>query len=218
MITLREKIKIDEIGMEEYYDALPPTGKIALLRDFESQEDYSDYNPGLRVYDTVNSLLWGQLVILEQTKVSKSSDIINKLSVILRPLTEEVFDNTDAEREATLASTILDLPYGFIVYILNKFEESREKVLFHQFNGVIYHKDDLKPKEDGDESGIVEEAEAQFNKTWYWYKLTKMLANDSFLDIDKVYRQKAMDAMVELAYITQENKLEKARNDRNQIL
>lgn len=213
MITLRDKFEIERIGWETYYDRLSPTEKIGLIKGGDAPEGYES---GLRFYGAVSELVWGQLVLYEQTIPTNNEMLLERLKIIIRPEDEEIFNNEDKSSEVELSETILNTPYKLIEEAYRKFEEDRERVLFHQFNGVIYHKSDLEKTED-ESDNVVDVAEGQFNKTWYWYSLTRTIAEEGILakSMDEAYRAKCMDVLVELAFKTQRQKIEDARNAQN---
>jgi hypothetical protein len=219
MITLREKLDVEEKGLDSYFERLDPIEKMNFIKRTESEEK-PEWPKELRVYSNVSDLCWGQLALYEQLPKEGRVGLIESLKVIIRPADEDVFDNDNQQKEDELSESILNTPFSLVVDLLNEFNKSRESVLFHRFNGVIYHKDDLKRKDDDESEDIVASAEAQFNKNWFWYDTTRLIAKENVLGstIQEVYTTKAVDVLVDLSYLKQQNKLREAKEAQNRKL
>jgi hypothetical protein len=218
MITLREKLDIEEKGLDAYFEKMDPIEKMKFIKRMEGEEE-PEWPEGLRKYSGIPDLCWGQLALYEQLPKEGRVGLIESLKVIIRPAEEEIFDNDNQQKEDELSESILNTPFSLVVDLLNEFNKSRESVLFHRFNGVIYHKDDLKKKEE-EEEDIVASAESQFNKNWFWYDTTRLIAKENILGstIQEVYTAKAIDVLVDLSYLKQQNKLREAKEAQNRKL
>ena len=198
--------------------------------------DYLDFSRGLnecypikekirkpntkkKVYTSVNSIVLGQFIMLEQiiTGKTKLPDHLVDLEIaklVIRPEEHDSFDNEDIEAEKKNQEDILNMDVREVYWILENFMNDRNKTLFKDFSGVFY---DAMEEEDEEEE-IVEEktAEMLFNQQWYWYSMVRMLANEDITKYSDIYMLPMGVVLPEMSFLAQRSKIENARKRQEQ--
>ena len=233
MITLRQHIEIlansgtDE-GLNRYLKGLSVIKMLDLQEDIEKvyplkrkKVDYTRLN--FRVYSKVFDLVLGQFIMIEQIftgkdEVPKHLFDFSILRLILRPITDTEFDNTDIEKERLNDEAILELDVETAMSILADFTDDRNRVLFKEFAGVFY---DPEQKNDGEEEkeeqSNEDTFEYKFKEQWYWYSIVRRLAGENILNYEKVYMLKMEVVLPELSFLIQKAKVDKAQEFRNRV-
>ena len=198
--------------------------------------DYLDFSRGLnecypikekirkpntkkKVYTSVNSIVLGQFIMLEQiiTGKTKLPDHLVDLEIaklVIRPEEHDSFDNEDIEAEKKNQEDILNMDVREVYWILENFMNDRNKTLFKDFSGVFY---DAMEEEDEEEE-IVEDktAEMLFNQQWYWYSMVRMLANEDITKYSDIYMLPMGVVLPEMSFLAQRSKIENARKRQEQ--
>ena len=198
--------------------------------------DYLDFSRGLnecypikekirkpntkkKVYTSVNSIVLGQFIMLEQiiTGKTKLPDHLVDLEIaklVIRPEEHDSFDNEDIEAEKKNQEDILNMDVREVYWILENFMNDRNKTLFKDFSGVFY---DAMEEEDEEEE-IVEDktAEMLFNQQWYWYSMVRMLANEDITKYSDIYMLPMSVVLPEMSFLAQRSKIENARKRQEQ--
>ena len=200
--------------------------------------DYLDFSRGLnecypikekirkpntkkKVYTSVNSIVLGQFIMLEQiiTGKTKLPDHLVDLEIaklVIRPEEHDSFDNEDIEAEKKNQEDILNMDVREVYWILENFMNDRNKTLFKDFSGVFY---DAMEEEDEEEE-IVEDktAEMLFNQQWYWYSMVRMLANEDITKYSDIYMLPMGVVLPEMSFLAQRSKIENARKRQEQAM
>jgi hypothetical protein len=200
--------------------------------------DYLDFSRGLnecypikekirkpntkkKVYTSVNSIVLGQFIMLEQiiTGKTKLPDHLVDLEIaklVIRPEEHDSFDNEDIEAERKNQEDILNMDVREVYWILENFMNDRNKTLFKDFSGVFY---DAVEEEDEEEE-IVEDktAEMLFNQQWYWYSMVRMLANEDITKYSDIYMLPMGVVLPEMSFLAQRSKIENARKRQEQAM
>lgn len=198
--------------------------------------DYLDFSRGLnecypikekirkpntkkKVYTSVNSIVLGQFIMLEQiiTGKTKLPDHLVDLEIaklVIRPEEHDSFDNEDIEAEKKNQEDILNMDVREVYWILENFMNDRNKTLFKDFSGVFYDA----MEEDDEEEEIVEDktAEMLFNQQWYWYSMVRMLANEDITKYSDIYMLPMSVVLPEMSFLAQRSKIENARKRQEQ--
>lgn len=232
MITLRQHIEImshanSEAGLERYFRSLDPVKMLDIKAEIESvyplskkRVDYSKLN--FNVYRRVFDLVLGQFIMIEQIftgkdEVPKHLFDFSILRLILRPVEDSEFDNTNAEKEKKNDESILDLDIQVAFSILSDFTEDRNKTLFSDFAGVFYDPEESKEEEEEEEKNENETFEYKFREQWYWYSIVRRLGGENVLNYEKVYMLKMESVLPELSFLIQKAKLDKAQEFRDRV-
>lgn len=233
MITLRQHIELTNVLASEeqlssYLKSLGPVNSVLLSREIKDiypikrkKVDYSSLN--FRVHKTVFDLVLGQFIMIEQIftgkdEVPKHLFDFSVLRLILRPIIDTEFDNTDLEKERLNDEAILELDVETAISILADFTDDRNRVLFKEFAGVFY---DPEQKNEGEEEKEEESNEDtfeyKFKEQWYWYSIVRRLAGENILNYEKVYMLKMEVVLPELSFLIQKAKVDKAQEFRNRV-
>lgn len=208
--------------LQDYFDRLTPMERIKLKRSID--ETYplkestviTDYiKDNFRFYIDVNDLVLGQFIMIEQIMTGKIEDLpeqkidLEIAKLILRPKTDDLFDNEDQEKERANELMILKSPVQDVYNVITAFVENRDQTLFKQFSGVFY--------EEPDETTIDDDIshsptpDALFNQQWYWYSIVRMLAQEDIRRYDEIYMLPMSKVLPEMSYLSQKNKLDAAQ-------
>lgn len=232
MITLRQHIEImshanSEAGLERYFRSLDPVKMLDIKAEIESvyplskkRVDYSKLN--FNVYRRVFDLVLGQFIMIEQIftgkdEVPKHLFDFSILRLILRPIDDAEFDNTDTVKEKKNDESILDLDIQVAFSILSDFTEDRNKILFTDFAGVFYDPEESKEEEEEDDKKADDTFEYKFREQWYWYSIVRRLGGENILNYEKVYMIKMESVLPELSFLIQKAKLDKAQEFRDRV-
>lgn len=232
MITLRQHIEImshanSEAGLERYFRSLDPVKMLDIKAEIEGtyplskkRVDYSKLN--FKVYRKVFDLVLGQFIMIEQIftgkdEVPKHLFDFSILRLILRPIEDAEFDNTDTVKEKKNDESILDLDIQVAFSILSDFTEDRNKILFTDFAGVFYDPEESKEEEEEDDKKADDTFEYKFREQWYWYSIVRRLGGENILNYEKVYMLKMESVLPELSFLIQKAKLDKAQEFRDRV-
>lgn len=230
MITLRQHIEIlansgtDE-GLNRYLKGLSVIKMLDLRENIEKvyplkrkQVDYTKLN--FRVHREVFDLVLGQFIMIEQIFTGKDEVLkhlfdFSILRLILRPVTDTEFDNTDPNKERLNDEAILELDVETAMSILADFTDDRNRVLFKEFAGVFYDPEQKKEEGGSEEESNEETFEYKFKEQWYWYSIVRRLGGENILNYEKVYMLKMESVLPELSFLVQKAKVDKAQEFRN---
>lgn len=233
MITLDTHIKLMQRisanqSAEDFLDTLKPLERLDFIKDsietYPIQDNVSGYqgiSKNKRVYTTIDGLVLGQFIMLEQIITGKTQlpDYLIDLEIaklIIRPKHHEEFDNENLEDEKKNQEDILAMPVLEVYALLNEFIENRDKTLFKDFSGVFYD-----PKEDEDEEDEIEQQETSemvFSQQWYWYSIVRMLAGEDITKYGEIYMLPMSTVLPEMSYLAQRNKIEAARERQSRAM
>jgi hypothetical protein len=234
MITFGEHLEIskhtkNDDGFLGYINNLSPEKRIRMTREISdtyplnmSWNDSYGIHRRFKVYTEPMDLVLGQFIMLEQiitgkTKFETESD--NDLALaelLIRPRSQQVFDNEDIDKERQNRQDILNTPVHEVYSILGRFLDKREFVLFKQFAGVFYETPDEELSEDDDETDKT--GESLFSQQWYWYSVVRMLANEDITKYDDIYMLKMSTVMPEMSFLAQKSKIESAQSRQQEMM
>lgn len=186
------------------------------------QENLKQPNTDKKVYTTIESLVLGQFIMLEQiitgkTKLPDHLIDFEMAKLLIRPSSHILFDNEDVKQEKANEQDILDMNVLEVYWVLDKFIENRNKTLFEDFSGVFYDA----PDEDEEEEKASQEektSEMLFSQQWYWYSIVRMLANEDITKYSEIYMLNMSTVLPEMSFLAQRSKIESARERQNQAL
>lgn len=231
MITFRQHLEISKNSSTNesivgYIKRLSPEDKVSISRsisetyplDMSWNEDYKIHN-NFNAYTDPMELVLGQFIMVEQIITGKTkfeTEAENDLALaklLIRPRTQQVFDNEDLVEEESNQQKILNTPVQEVYSVLSRFLDKREFVLFKQFAGVFYET----PEEDVEEGTENSDptGESLFAQQWYWYSMVRMLAQEDIRRYSDIYMLKMSTVMPEMSYLAQKNKIDSA-NQRQQ--
>lgn len=213
---------------EDFLNTLKPLEHLDFIKDsaetYPIQDNVSGYQgikENKRVYTTIESLVLGQFIMLEQIITGKTQlhDYLIDLEIaklIIRPKHHKEFDNENLEDEKKNQEDILAMPVLEVYALLNEFIENRDKTLFNDFSGVFYD-----PKEEEYEDEEIEQQETSemlFSQQWYWYSIVRMLAKEDITKYNEIYMLPMSVVLPEMSYLAQKNKIEAARERQSKAL
>lgn len=184
---------------EEFYDTLNTDQKLQLIRyaelsasphpfNISSSKIYNNY----KVYTDILDMSLTQFIYLEHEFGSGMTERL--MSLIIRPLGEESFDDTTPNEQSHVDGLLEEDAYEMLS-IYKQLKANREFTLFTKFNGVIYTR--YEPEE-GEE---VEPRETDpFTERWFWYSIVRRLANNDITKFDNIYELKMSVVLIDLAY------------------
>jgi hypothetical protein len=161
-------------------------------------------------YLNPEQMLWGQFVLSEMA--FKRQDELGLLCTLLRPKGEETYDNEDPDNEDVNKLAIEECHAGDISEYISKYIEVRQKILLEKYNGVIYTKEEKEEEEEEDMIDFRDESEGlwdKFNEQWFFYQMTRALAQDDFRKMDEIYNTPMTKIFPELSYLAQRNQIER---------
>jgi len=228
MIKLRQHIDMMQSisvhgSAKHFLESMKPMDYLDFSRGLNEcypiKEKIRKPNTKKKVYTSVNSIVLGQFIMLEQiiTGKTKLPDHLVDLEIaklVIRPEEHDSFDNEDIEAEKKNQEDILNMDVREVYWILENFMNDRNKTLFKDFSGVFY---DAMEEEDEEEE-IVEEktAEMLFNQQWYWYSMVRMLANEDITKYSDIYMLPMGVVLPEMSFLAQRSKIENARKRQEQ--
>lgn len=233
MISLDTHIKItkalaDNKEIEPIVKELSAVGQLKFFKSLKEVYPIEDtlrpsesFYDEFKVYDNVMDLHFGQFIMLEQyitsTKIKYQSDKDYEIAkLLLRPTHHKEFDNENPEDEKANAEKILESNVEEVYGCIYKYLADRERVLFKQFSGVFYSRNE--EEEDDEEENTEVSGEELFHTQWYWYSMVRMLAQEDIRRHAEIYMLKMSVILPEMSYITQKNKLDRIRERRDRAL
>ena len=222
MITVKQHI--DSVGfltkgntVSDYLDSLVINEKIEYIRSVQNTYPLNDNLKKPKNLSnssiSVQQLVLGQFIMIEQIitgKTTTSDHLVDFeiLKLIIRPSHHNEFDNSDLEEEKKNSEMILDMDVREAYWILNKFIDNREKILFNDFAGVFYEK----PEDDLEEENLEEiTANEKFGQQWYWYNIVRMLSGEDIHKYEQTYMLPMDIVLPEMSFLAQKNKIESAK-------
>ena len=222
MITVKQHI--DSVGfltkgntVSDYLDSLVINEKIEYIRSVQNTYPLNDNLKKPKNLSnssiSVQQLVLGQFIMIEQIitgKTTTSDHLVDFeiLKLIIRPSHHNEFDNSDLEEEKKNSEIILDMDVREAYWILNKFIDNREKILFNDFAGVFYEK----PEDDLEEENLEEiTANEKFGQQWYWYNIVRMLSGEDIHKYEQTYMLPMNIVLPEMSFLAQKNKIESAK-------
>jgi len=232
MITLKDHISMMEyVGKENtasrFIDSMKPLERLDFLRRSvdtypikDNLKEPSSISSEKKIYVTIESLVLGQFIMLEQiitgkTKLADHKVDLEIAKLIIRPLHHESFDNEDQKAEVKNEKDILSYDVREVYFLLEKFINNRNKTLFEDFAGVFY---DAKSEDDEDVEEEVKTSNMIFNQQWYWYSIVRMLANEDITKYNDIYMLPMSIVLPEMSFLAQRNKIESARQRQQEAL
>ena len=199
---------INDGKLEEFASSVPFSERIEfieymddVLNEKHASCDKSDIKSRYKVYMNILDMTLTQFIYLEHE--IKHGMTQRLLSLIVRPIDEESFDDTTENEEAHI-NAISDEDATTMMGIIHEMKKNREYNLFTKFSGVIYVVHDETDEEE-DEEPIQEDT---FSSRWFWYAIVKRLANNDITKFSEIYSLMMGEVLVDLAYETQLNEME----------
>ena len=190
-------------------DDLTLLQRLEVLRDQQRPEaDPKTIYERYRVYNSVLDMTLAQFIYFE-SEIRQSQPSEQRLSQLLvRPTTEDEFDDTAPQEEAHLEQLMGEDAYA-LFKVINEFMTNREFVLFTRFDGVIYSR--IEKTEEEPEEEDEEDKQAEFEDNWFFYKIVRTLANEDITKFSDIYSLRMSEVLVELSYRAQLSILETAK-------
>ena len=203
-----ERLKISRSIKQDY--PLKP-------KDVVSEDVKDQFN----VYTSINDLVLGQFIMLEQiitgkTRLQEYQIDLEILKLILRPKHHSSFDNENKEDERENEYKILNTDTLDLYGVLNTFLKDRNKVLFKDFAGVFY--DSKEDEEEEEDEQTEKTSEMLFQSQWYWYSIVRMLAQEDVRRYAEIYMLPMSSVLPEMSYLAQKNKIEDANRRQSEAL
>ena len=230
MISLRQHIEVMEYiqsgkSPEMLIEDMKPLEALEFSRSSEDtypiKDNVKQPKTNKRIYTNVQGLVLGQFIMLEQiiTGKTKLADHLVDLEIaklIIRPANSEVFDNEDVTKEKRNQEDILDMDVREVYWVLDRFIENRNQILFKDFAGVFYDAQDDKEQEEEQEEEKT--SDMLFNQQWYWYSIVRTLANEDITKYNDIYMLPMSTVLPEMSYLAQRNKIESAKQRQSQAM
>lgn len=233
MITLKQHIDLMSYissggDLEKYVDSLETLEKLTFISYFDEvypvQDNMvwsNDIDAERNVYTSVDSLVLGQFIMLEQIITGKTElpdHLIDLeiLKLIVRPKEDEIFDNDNVEKEIDNEQYILNCDVRFVYAVLDRYINNRNKTLFQDFAGVFYEPND--DEEEDEEAVKNRTAEMMFNHQWYWYSIVRMLSGEDIHRYEETYLLPMRIVLPEMSFLAQKNKIEAAKQREQQLM
>lgn len=233
MITLKQHIDLMSYissggDLEKYVDSLETLEKLTFISYFDEvypvQDNMvwsNDIDAERNVYTSVDSLVLGQFIMLEQIITGKTElpdHLIDLeiLKLIVRPKEDEIFDNDNVEKEIENEQYILNCDVRFAYAILDRYINNRNKTLFQDFAGVFYEPND--DEEEDEEAVKNRTAEMIFNHQWYWYSIVRMLSGEDIHRYEQTYLLPMRIVLPEMSFLAQKNKIEAAKQREQELM
>ena len=240
MITLRKHIELMQFiqsgdTVSNFMGSMKPLEALDFSRasknTYPVQQNLKRPNSNKKIYTNVESLVLGQFIMLEQiiTRKTKLADHLidfEMAKLLIRPSNHIVFDNEDPKQEKVNEQDILNMDVLEVYWVLDKFIQNRNKILFEDFSGVFY--DVLDEDEQQEEQTEDEQKEEQteeektsemlFNQQWYWYSIVRMLAQEDITKYAEIYMLNMSTVLPEMSFLAQRSKIESARERQNQAM
>lgn len=181
-------------------DDLTLMQRLEVLRDEQRPEaDPKTIYDRYKVYTNILEFTLAQFIYFESEIRQPEPSEQRIMQLLVRPTTEEEFDDTAASEEAHMKSLLGEDAMALFA-IANEFMANREFNLFTRFDGVIYSK---KEKIEGEEEDIEPSQEESFEENWFFYKIVRTLANEDITKFSKIYSLRMSEVLVELSYRAQ---------------
>lgn len=222
-----QKVSVNQ-PVEKYLETLKTLEKLDFIRDSKNtypiQENISGYDSikkSKNLYTTIDSLVLGQFIMLEQiiTGKTKLPDHLVDLEIaklIIRPKQHNEFDNENIEDENNNQIDILKFPVLEVYAVLDNFIKNREKTLFKDFSGVFY--DPIDEEDQEEEIDEEKSSEMVFSQQWYWYSIVRMLSGEDIHRYSETYMLPMSVVLPEMSYLAQKSKIEDAEKRKQSAL
>jgi hypothetical protein len=231
MITLRKHIELMQHiqsgdTVSNFMESMKPLEALDFSRasnkTYPIQQNVKRPSVDKKIYTTVESLVLGQFIMLEQiiTRKTKLADHLIDFEIaklLIRPSNHILFDNEDVKEEKANEQDILDMDVLEVYWVLDKFIENRNKTLFEDFSGVFY---DVPDEDEEQEEQTQEEktSEMMFNQQWYWYSIVRMLGNEDITKYSEIYMLNMATVLPEMSFLAQRSKIESAKERQRQAM
>ena len=190
MFTLRDIGQIDDkiknLGEPK---SLTEVVERKLLK--ESLEDTGITN--FKEIKNINNISFGHFIILEKIlgyEIPSEKKVEMTSQYLLRPLNEDLLDNSDAEKERAHIDNVYRESIGNIYGVFNRYLKIRNEYLYKTYNGVIYAAlDESESDEEKSEGTNIDSSQSarQFHsKKFFWNSMISTLANGDIFSFDKV--------------------------------
>lgn len=229
MITFGKHIEIQRLldaggDIKFMFDQIEePVERILFASDIEDcypvQDNMKKPTFEKNIYYTVEDLVFGQFIMIEQILTGKAGlnnhqADLELAKLLIRPVTDGVFDNEDGQKEIDNENEILSYDTREVYYVVERFIKRRNKTLYQDYSGVFYD-----PKEvDEDEQESDDDAGVNFHHQWYYYSLVRMLAQEDVTRYDEIYMLPMKTVLPELSYLSQKAKIERAEQRKQEAL
>ena len=231
MITLRKHIDLMQCihsgdTVSNFIESMKPLEALDFSRasnkTYPIQQNIKRPSVDKKIHTTVESLVLGQFIMLEQiiTGKTKLPDHLIDFEIaklLIRPSNHIVFDNEDVKEEKDNEQDILGMDVLEVYWVLDNFIQNRNKTLFEDFSGVFY---DVPSEDEQQEEQTEQEktSEMLFNQQWYWYSMVRMLANEDVTKYSEIYMLNMSTVLPEMSFLAQRSKIESARQRQQQAM
>lgn len=132
----------------------------------------------------LNNISFGHFILIEKILTVDGIDLDKRIEllapVILRPLTEDKLDNSDAEKENAHKERVYNESLGNISGAVKRFLDLRRTYLFKTYNGVIYATLDEEDEDEEEDSISIDSSQTarEFHtKKFFWNSMISVIAN-----------------------------------------
>jgi|TARA_R110000764_G_C10872933_1_gene368032 hypothetical protein len=224
MITLQSHINSvsflrKQNSVSDYLNKLNINERLEYIRSVENtypiESNLKQIKKLNNIFTRIDELVLGQFIMIEQIITGKTitEDYLvdfEILKLLIRPLEHKEFDNSDLLLEKQNEERILNMDVREAYWVLNKFINNREKILFNDFSGVFYEKDDSDITDEELESVEEKTLKERFGQQWYWYNIVRMLSGEDIHKYEKTYMLPMSVVLPEMSFLAQKNKIESA--------
>ncbi len=219
----------DEDKINEFYKELWGETYAVLLTYHLKTKKPEDLSNTFTIISDINDMVFGQFIGVEKalgSNLSNEQAIENLAYILLRPISDVEFDNTDKEKEALNIRNILSSDARSVLQILNTFSKHRDVYIKDTYKGVFYQIVEKTDDPEEEEDILEDSSESKFTNNWYWYAIARALAEDGIVfpkregmsGIECVLMTKMSDIAPELAYKRHRQIIEDARERKRQVL
>ena len=164
------------------------------------------------IVQSIDDMVFGQFIMMERS-LTLNKEYNNALyglaTTILRPISDNVFDNTDYEKEIENTEKILNSKAKDVINECVIMSQKRNVYIKETYAGVFYKSsDETQGDEDEDEPDEIDTLEEKFGRDFYWHALVHALANERFLDHEAILMMKMADVAPHLAFLRMKGLIE----------
>lgn len=203
------------------FDGKRQLAQMALVLTFKKANDET-LDDRYKVFKDINGIVLGQFIACERamTQELKDYQLLQTIAnTVIRPITDEEFDNEDLDKEVAHQEALLEENAGLVLREVNRYAGLRKEFVHTTYNGVFYEpyeeESTDEPEEEGDEYTDVE---SNFTKDWYWYVIMRELAGEDIFKYDDVLMLKMSTVAPELAYKRQKQLIDNSRRKKEEAI
>jgi predicted nucleic acid-binding protein len=169
----------------EYYKKLYGIDTPVVLAYHLNTKTQYGVDGAFKTIKDIEDMTWGQFVsaeiILSNTDSDRADMVLSLSKIVLRPIRESTFSNDDEAAEKKHEEDILNFDARSIMEEVESYISLRDDFIKKKYRGVFYmvNKDGKELLED--EVAGKDNAKDEFISQWYWYAITRSLAEDNIV-------------------------------------